>query len=150
MDSCPRVWNLLHDAKIVGIAGTVPGALDLELEIDYLRTRFAEPGNRLRLSLQDCREFVFRDWNAAKGVTSDLTTIAEKRLWVLSAEQSDEHCIVHCSEYSVAGTQGGTLTIAAGQTRLALDSGRIISFDELDAVSTAYWTEWEADAGRKR
>jgi hypothetical protein len=37
MDSCPRVWNLLHDATIVRIAGTVPGNLDVELEIDYLR-----------------------------------------------------------------------------------------------------------------
>jgi len=56
MSSCPDIWNLLHDAVIVGIAGKVPGTLELDLQIDYLRTRFPDPGNLLRLLLEGCRE----------------------------------------------------------------------------------------------
>ena len=146
MSACRKVWNLLHDAVIVGIAGTLPGTLELDLQVDYLRTRFADPGNRPRLSLEGCREFVFRDWNADNGIATDLTVIADKHLWILR-DRTGERCTVHCSEYMVG--RGGTLEVSADQTLLALDSGRITSLDELSAVADAYWTEWESRSGEK-
>jgi hypothetical protein len=144
MDRCPTLWNLLHDGIVVAIAGSVPGEVRLEIEADYLRNRFAESGNRFVLTLRGCRRFVFCPWDSKQQATSDVVEIERKTLLILSADQVDEYCVVHCSEPARTGEGGGRLEVTTDEAVFALDSGRAVAVEELATVSDAYWDEWES------
>jgi hypothetical protein len=149
MDQCSEIWNLLHDATIIGIAGEVPGVLRLDLKADYLRRRFAESGDRFILSLHGCRRFTFRPWDTADQATTDIVEIGRRNLRIPSADQAEEHCIVHCSGSATVSEGGGTLEVATDGAILALDSGRPVTPQELTTVSDAYWAAWESRRPRE-
>jgi hypothetical protein len=135
----PLAWNLLHDATVTACTATAPGVLRIEIESDYLRSRFHPPGRSFVLTLHRCRRFVFRPCAGALPVT-DLLVIEKQRLWILSADQAGTVCTVHCQHEGNDG--GGTLEVEADEAALALDTGREIKMDELRDVATAYWDEW--------
>jgi hypothetical protein len=141
LDSCPAVWNVLHDAIVVGLTGAVPGTVRLELDCDYLRDRFDQPGNRFYLALHDCTRFAYRPWLDELTAIDDLRLLAERRLWILRAEVVAGYCRVHCNEH-LPGGSGGTLEVSASTAEVHLDDGSLVSFEKLADVSEEYWTEW--------
>jgi hypothetical protein len=145
-DGCPAVWNVLHDAIVVDITGTVPGALRLTLDCDYLRDRIDHPGNHFYITLSECTRFAYRPWNDDTQVIEDLQALGGRRLWILKAEIAVGFCKVHCSEHILNGS-GGVLEVSATSVRVALDEERTITQAELESVAEAYWEEW--DSGRR-
>jgi hypothetical protein len=125
MDFFPAIWNVLHDGSIMSIQGAVPGTVRLAVSIEYLRERFADPGE----TIQEARDFC-----------TDLPAIEASEPEILSAEVRSDISEVCCV--------GGTLEVRASSGSLALDSGRVITLQELIDVSEAYWTEW-SERGKK-
>ena len=140
---CPTIWNVLHDATIVDVTGAVPGMLRLEIECDYLRDRFEDPGDRFFLTLRDCDRFIYRPWADGAEPIADLQTMSHRRLWILSADPVEGLCKVHCSEHIPHGS-GGILEVSAGSASLSLDGERSITLSELEGVAGEYWTEFNS------
>jgi hypothetical protein len=138
MPSLAGVFNLLHDAIIVGITGQVPGAVVLEIDCDHLRERLEGPGNRFFLTINDCTRFIYHPAETAASMC-DLTAIAGRRLWMQDSDQHEGFCIVHCSEHLPTGSRG-KLEIAAGGLTVTIDSGREVSFGELEEAAEEYWS----------
>lgn len=123
------IWNLLHDGSIVQISGSLPGQIQVAVDIEYLRQRFCDPGDWILLTLYDCTAISYQPWDCDQIVT-DLATIAAAEPEILSA---DEPTIVLCVS--------GILRVDATDFSIALDSGRTLTLEELSAASEAYWNE---------
>jgi hypothetical protein len=134
MDFYPTIWNVLHDGSINGIHGTVPGTVQLDVSIDYLRERFPDAGKAIQVTLIGCTRFAYRDFDESE-FTTDFSAIAAFKPEVLSAELRDGLCVLDCV--------GGVLEVKATDGSLALDSGRAVNLQELIDVAKAYWTEWK-------
>ena len=106
-----------------------------DVEIDYLRSRFAEPGNRISVTVRNCTQIMFLPWDSGADPLTGFEAVRDLNLDILSAEQSDSICRVHCD--------GGHLDLAADDARLALDSGRELPLEELLSVAEGYWDDWE-------
>jgi hypothetical protein len=137
MDFYPTIWNVIHDGRIIAVRGTVPGTVQLDVSIDYLRERFPNPGKIIQVTLTGCTQFAYRDFDDGE-FTTDFSAIAELGPVVLSGELRDGLCVLDCT--------GGVLEARATDGSLALDSGRAITLQELMDVAEAYWTEWRARA----
>lgn len=138
----PEIWNLLHDATLRAVAGQLPGILRLEIEADYLRSRFAESGTGFVMILTGCRRFEFQPWAFDSQPVSDLLEIAQLKLWLLSADSAaDGCCQVHCS----TDGGGGVLRICASEALLTLENGTVVTLETLAGVANGYWTAFEAD-----
>jgi hypothetical protein len=131
----PTIWKVLHDGSIVAASGTVPGKVQLDVSIDYLRERFSDSGKIIRLTLIGCTRFAYRHFEAGEEFATDLSAIAAMEPEVLNAEMRGDLSIIDCA--------GGILEVAAVDALIALDSGRSIVLQELLDVSEAYWTEWQ-------
>jgi hypothetical protein len=129
MSMCPDIWNVLHDGTVVAVVGRVPGNLRIDIEADYLRSRFTDHGSRFVITLQDCRTCEFQQWSSPEHLVTDLHEIAGLQLWILSADVTENVCIVHCTQ----GDNGGTLRVPARDAALALDSGRTLTLEEISA-----------------
>lgn len=129
----PDCWNILHDGYIESVSGSVPGEVIFAVAIDYLRARFPEPGVHLRLTLHNCTQLSYEAFE--EGVFEDFSAIARFRPQILRAAGFTDASLVECVS--------GNLRVTAASAMLSLDSGRSVSLDELQAVATAYWTEWE-------
>jgi len=142
LNTFPTIWNVLHDGSVVAVSGTIPGKVQLDVSIDYLRERFSDSGKTIRLTLIDCTRFAYRDFNTGEKFSTDLSAIAAMEPEVLSAEMRGDLSVIDCS--------GGILEVTAKDALVALDSGRSITLQELLDVSEAYWTEWQQRAERAR
>ena len=142
MDTCPTIWNVFHDGIIVGVEGSIPGDLAILIECDYLRERFAEPGSKFMLTIHDCSKFQFRSWADDQSLVTDLNALGHLGLWILSADETDDHCKVHCSQTGPGS--GGVLEVIAENASVRLDAGRLITLTEIENIAEAYWTEWES------
>jgi hypothetical protein len=120
---------------IVAVEGTVPGNLRIDIEIDYLRKRFADPGTLIRVLLVGCTRFAFREYENAKFSTA-LTEIAAMRPEMVSASIKDGVCKVDCAD--------GTLEVVAQEGTIRLDTGREVTLQQLKEVAEGYWKEWSA------
>jgi hypothetical protein len=129
----PAIWNILHDGVVVSVEGTVPGDLRIDIEIDYLRKRFAEPGTLIQVLLIGCTRFAFREYEKSKFSTA-LTEIAAMGPEIVSVSMKDGVCEVDCTE--------GTLEVVARDGAIRLDNGREVTLQELSGVAEAYWKEW--------
>ena len=146
--SCPALWNVLHDAIIVGLNGQVPGTVQLELECDYLRERIDHPGNRFFITLSECTRFAYR-LSVDDTIVDNPELLALRRLWITRADAEPGFCRVHCTEHIPNGG-GGTLEICAAGADLRLDGGKAITLLELEHIADEYWTEWELESERAR
>jgi hypothetical protein len=142
VETCPAIWNVFHDGIIVRVEGSIPGDLALLIECDYLRKRFTEPGGQFTLTIHDCSKFQFRPWADDQSLVTDLNALGRLGLWILSADETDDQCKVHCS--LTGPGSGGVLEVIAGEATLRLDAGRLITLTEIENVAEAYWTEWES------
>lgn len=139
MDFFPAIWNVLHDGSIISIRGAVPGTVQLDVSIEYLRERFADPGKFVQVTLKGCTRFAYRDFDEGQ-FTTDFSAIAAFQPEILSAEVRDRLCVVDCVS--------GVLEVVAVDGSLALDGGRVLTLQELVDVSHAYWTEWRERADK--
>jgi len=139
MDFFPAIWNVLHDGYITKITGIVPGTLRLEVKINYLRTRFKEPGEVFHLTLGGCSRFAYRDFEDKETggpFITDLAAIADINLEILEAEIQDGIAKVVCARRV---GQGGELEVKASHGALALDNERTVTIEEIIKVAEEYW-----------
>ncbi len=134
----PDCWNILHDGYIVDVAGELPGDVRLAVEIDYLRGRFAEPGNRIVLTLHDCTGLTYHPFD--EPVIADFPAIAAAHPQILRARNWTDPGFVECP--------GGDLKVDAAHASFSLDGGIPLSLDQLKAAAEAYWTEFEERSNR--
>ena len=141
MDFYPTIWNVIHDGSIIAVRGTVPGTVQLDVSIAYLRERFPDAGKTIQVTLTGCTRFAYRDFDEGE-FTTDFSAIASFEPEVLSAEMRDGLCVLDCA--------GGVLEIRAADGLLALESGRAITLQELIDVAQAYWTQLSERAKKAR
>lgn len=127
------IWNYLHDGAICQISGSIPGNVVVRVEIDYLRRRFAEPGDAFDITLYGCTRFEFEPCDAPP--ISDFAELSRRELEILSVE-SEAPVRVHCV--------GGVLTAEYANIAPHLDTGAALTMQQLIDASEAYWDEWEA------
>jgi hypothetical protein len=127
------IWNFLHDGSILRVWGAVPGDVQFAVWIDYLRSRFPDPGDRILLTLHGCAALSYQTHEGT--ALTDLDAIARAEPEILQAKDWTDASVVECVS--------GTLRVTATDFSLSLDSGRAITFDELCAVSKAYWTAFD-------
>lgn len=73
------IWNLFHDGTIEAIRGDVPGDLELDVSIDYLRRMVQPAGELFRVRIRQCTFLELQSW-ADDSVISDVwTTLANTR-----------------------------------------------------------------------
>lgn len=125
------LWNALHDGYVEAIEGSLQGDIRLDVAIEYLRERFADPGTLIHVTLHQYTRLEFLRGDEG-GVMTDLRELEASSLVILSSETPGEVACFTC--------QGlfGTLSLSAAGYSLALDSGREIALDELIAVAEAY------------
>jgi len=141
MNFYPAIWNVLHDGQIVAITGEIPGTIQIQVVIDYLRQRFTDPGKTIQVALNECERFTYQDYDSMDCI-DDLASIAALKPEILSAEMKNDTSVVDCV--------GGTLQVCSASGSLMLDSGRSITLQELIEVSKSYWSEWSEHGKRKR
>ena len=142
MSHCPTLWDVLHDGEITNVSGKVPGDVVLQVDIDYLRRRFSESGDRFEITLQGCTRFTFVPWTDQQAQPAGPTRLdGTQVVTILSADDAGSFCRVHCVP--------GTLEVAAENVVVRLDTGRLVSLDELMRVAEDYWREWEANSPSK-
>ena len=130
----PDIWDILHDGGIVGATGHVPGTVRLEIDIQYLRERFPDAGSKIVLTLLECSRIDFSKYE--DNLPHGLVELADISPDILGACEADGCNEVTCA---VLKGSGGILRVAATDFSLSLDSGRIITLDELKYVAKAYW-----------
>lgn len=137
------IWDVLHDGSIDSISGTVPGTVIMNVGIEYLRERFEDPGTLLCIKLRACTRFAYRAYDQTEFVT-ELDEILANDPDILGSFGSDSEFGGEVSDgMSVLGGSKGLIEIRAESGTLSLDSGREISLDELKAVATGYWEDFE-------
>ena len=125
------IWNVLHDGSVLRVSGAVPGDVQFAVWIDYLRSRFPDPGDRILLTLHGCTALSYQPHGDDTALT-DLAAIAKAEPEILQAKDWTDASVVECVS--------GNMRVTATDFSLSLDSGRAITFDELCAVSKTYWT----------
>ena len=128
----PSLWNLLHDATLAAVEGSVPGDLLLTIECDYIREMLPRTGAGFVVRLCGCSFFEFEPYDQPP--YADLPAIGQLELEILSAEAGNPLAIC-CT--------GGTLRLRYESAEIALDSGKAISLGELDRAAARYWRQWE-------
>ncbi len=141
MNFYPAIWNVLHDGSIVAVRGTIPGTVQIDVSIRYLRKRFPDTGETIQVTLTGCTRFAYRDFEEHE-FTTDLSKIAALEPEILSAEMRDDINDICCVN--------GMIEVCASGGSIALDSGRTITLQELIDVADAYWTEWSERGKRER
>ena len=133
------IWNILHDGSVLSVSGTVPGDVQFALWIDYLRSRFPDPGDRLLVTLHGCTSLSYQLYGEDTALT-EFDAIADAKPEILQAKDWTDAGVAECVS--------GTLRATATDFSLSLDSGRVITFDELCAASNAYWTAFGESSHR--
>jgi hypothetical protein len=141
MDFFPTIWNVLHDGIIIAVTGAVPGTVRLNVSIDYLCKRFPEGGENIQVTLTSCTRFAYRDENESE-FTTDFSTIAAFEPWIVNAKLVEGLCVIDCN--------CGVFAVRADDGSLALESGRVITLQELIDVAEAYWKELSDRAKKGR
>lgn len=124
-----EIWNLLHDGTIAQISGSLPGRVEIAIEIEYLRQQFSDPGRFILLILHNCTAISYQAWDD-DAIVTDFAAIAAAKLEILSATEPATVC---CTE--------GILRVDAADCSIALDSQRTITLAELRAAAASYWRE---------
>lgn len=129
------VWGLFHDGVLSRIEGVVPGNVRLEVEIDYLRRMFVEPGSTFQIELSGCSQFVYREYD--REPTGELQQIQEREPEILYVT-SEQPLILDCAM--------GTLELNYEGVSIKLPSGKEVSYEALVSACERYWNDWSARA----
>ncbi|MBK7547593.1 MAG: hypothetical protein IPI20_07030 [Rhodoferax sp.] len=127
------IWGVFHDGVLKYIDGTLPGTLKVEVEIEYLRGMFDEPGITFIVVLTGCTKLRYSEYD--QQATEDIAKIQEREPEVLYV--SSEHpLLLDCVM--------GTLELEYDAMRVSLPSGLEVSYESLASASERYWNEWKA------
>jgi hypothetical protein len=129
------IWAVFHDGVLKNIEGTVPGTLRLQIEIEYLREMFDEPGISFAVELNNCTKFKYSEYEEQP--TENIARVQEREpevLYVLSEHPLVLDCVM------------GTLELEYDAMRVTLPSGGEVSYGSLESASEKYWSEWNARA----
>lgn len=134
MDTRIAIWNTLHDGKITVLAmeGDV---LAVFISIPYIRERLAPLGDSFILRLQGFHSLEFDD---GKNKHSDLTEISKSGTEILSTDSETMPVKIF--------TTSGILTLNFDYIDITTDTGRPVSYEEIDRASLEYWDEWSIKA----
>jgi hypothetical protein len=135
------IWNLFHDGSIDAVRGDLPGDLELDVSIEYLRELIEPAGSGFRIRLRQCDLLELENW-ADDSVTSDPEVITAAGPEILSGSESGDHVVVICNGYE--------LRLRYADLDVALDTGEPITVAEVDALAERYWEEWEKRGKARR
>jgi hypothetical protein len=127
------IWGVFHDGVLLRIDGHVPGTIRLDLEIEYLRGMFDEPGTSFRIELNGCTKLVYSEYD--QDPTDDVARIQAREpeiLYVSSEQPLHLGCVM------------GTLELEYDTMRVILPSGVEVSYASLASASEKYWNDWSA------
>jgi len=127
------IWGVFHDGVLKRIEGVIPGNLRLEVEIEYLRRMFDEPGSSFHIELIDCSKFVYSEYDQEP--TSDVRQIQEREPEILYLT-SEQPLLLDCA--------AGSLELDYDDMRVVLPSGAEVSYEGLAAACERYWNDWSA------
>ena len=127
------IWGVFHDGVLMRIDGCVPGTIRLDVEIQYLRGMFDEPGTSFRIELQGCTKLVYAEYDQEP--TDDVARIQEREPEILYVT-SEHPLLLDCVM--------GTLELEYDAMRVTLPSGAEVSYASLAFASEKYWAEWSA------
>lgn len=134
MSSEIEIWNLLHDGEItvVGVEGT---DLVLFVDIPYLRERLRPLGDSFRLVLKGFRGCSVLNLDGRITSTDVQSGISKRGLCILWVAEDKRPVTIT--------TNQGFLTLDYDSAVVYLDTGELVSVEEIDRVATAYWDEFE-------
>ena len=127
------IWRVFHDGVLKHIDGGVSGILMLDVEIEYLRNMFEEPGNSFRIELTGCTKMVYSEYDQEP--THDVAQIQDRELEILYVT-SEQPLLLDCVM--------GTLEFEYESMHVRLPSGVEVSYESLASASERYWSEWRA------
>jgi len=133
------IWRLLHDGSIT-VVGLEGDTLIVFVSIPYLRGRLTPLGDSFALRLLGFRSVEIADGDG-KTISTNLADLSNNGLEILGTESDSVPVKVL--------TTRGHLLLDFDALEVFLDTGRKVDVVEIDTASTAYWTEWEAQIGRK-
>jgi hypothetical protein len=131
------IWGVFHDGSVIRIDGAVPGTLRLEIDIQYLRRMFPEPGDCFIVTLSDCTKFTFTEYDGPP--ITDHARIQALEPEILYVNEL-EPLILDCD--------GGTLELDYQEMSVSLESGYPVGYDDLVSAADKYWAAFAARAKR--
>ena len=134
MNQRADIWNILHDGEIAEIKSKSNQHIQLRIYIPYLGNMFPEIGENIWVDLLNYRKFEMKIWDEDI-TTSDFNKIVSTGTEILSTESTDV-------PLHVVSTLGD-LFIDFESFSLSLDSGKQITFEELEDACSRYWKNWE-------
>ncbi len=141
MNPRAELWNVLHDGTIDAIQGSVPGDIEIQVDILYLRKMFSDDGESIVVRLTNCTKLSMKIWEDDV-ITDDPERIASTETEILSTES--DGVPVHIV------TTLGELDLEFDDFSLWLDNGRQITFLELCDACENYWNRWENEAKQNK
>lgn len=130
-------WGIFHDGVITRIHGMVPGAVVLHVEIAYLRKMFNEEGVGFDVHLTGCSKLEYAAYDEEP--MSDAQAIAAKEPEILYVNQTEPEVVLDCAM--------GLLTLNYLDAQVFLDSGRLVTYAELERAADKYWDDWSKKNG---
>ncbi len=128
-------WQYFHDGGVTQITGSIPGDLEIFVEITYLREMFLVGGTNFIVYLQNCTQIKYRPFQGA--ATSEMTEITAAKPQILYANFTKTGIEIECDK--------GILQLDYESASITLDSGQIVSNEELHFVSNRYWDSFAKD-----
>jgi hypothetical protein len=116
---------------------TSPARYTLTFQSTICESAFSESGEFVQIVLLGCSRFAYRE-SDANAFTTELSLVAAMAPQILSATSSDGVCEIECA--------GGVLEVIAADGSVRLDSGHVVTLQELLEVAEGYWNEWSERA----
>jgi len=140
MDTRVAIWNTLHDGEIT-VVSQDGDSLIMFVSIPYIRERISPLGDSFTLRLSGFRSFELRDSEGRKKSSDWREDLANNGIEILSAESET-------MPVKIATTQG-YLVLDFDGIEIALDTGRVVPYEEVLQACSDYWDEWSARIPKK-
>jgi hypothetical protein len=131
-------WNVLHDGVIRSISGTVPGTIQLAIEISYLYSYLPTKPEHIIIELHDCERFEYQPFEGK--AICEFETLAEIGLGIVSAELESNDICVCCSDGSYG--YDGLLWTRYSTAIVKTNEGILLTQPELETAAHQYWENW--------
>jgi hypothetical protein len=140
MDARIAIWNTLHDGEITVVARE--GAdLVMFVSVPYIRERLKPLGDSFALRLGGFRGFELLDSDGKKRGSDIQVDLARNHIEILSTDSTAMPVKIT--------TTHGYVVLDFDSLEIALDSGAIISYEEVLKACSEYWDEWSARIPKK-
>jgi hypothetical protein len=133
MDPRIDIWNALHDGEIT-VSAVADGVLTMFVNIPYLRARLEPLGDSFVVRLLGLRSFALSNLDGK--VESTNPADLSQGGYEIPTESEGLPVIVQLTM--------GSMALDFQSLEIALDTGRVLPYQELWQASKNYWDEWEA------